>query len=188
MKSIAAIAALALVSGAAAQGLTVNSPQNVVECQPFQFTWTGGSPPYFLSLIPGAGQNPIKQFPQQTGTSFTWNVDLPTGTNFIASLKDSSGANAFAASASVIAGSDTSCVNTAVQDSGSASAGSGSTAAGGSSASATASGSASGSSKPSGTSSSSSSSPSKTGAATVGASVSTFGIAGLFGLVGAVLF
>ncbi|KAG2744688.1 hypothetical protein P692DRAFT_20955394 [Suillus brevipes Sb2] len=63
-------------------GLTINTPANVVECQPILFSWTGGQAPYYLTLVPG-GQSmasPIKSFPTQTGTSYTWNVDLQANT------------------------------------------------------------------------------------------------------------
>jgi len=186
MKSfITAAALVALIPSV--MGLTIDSPQNVVECQPFQFTWSGGTPPYFLSLIPSAGADPIKQFPQQTGTTFTWTVDLQANTNFIAALKDNTGTQAFAAQASIISGSDTSCLNTAVQDSGTggASGGAASTSAPSGSASATG-GSTTG--KATGTASGSASTPTSSTGAALGSSVSAFGVAGVFGLVGAVLF
>jgi hypothetical protein len=183
MKSFAAAAALvALVPSV--MGLTVNSPSNVVECEPFQFTWSGGTPPYFLSLIPATDQNPIKQFPQQTGTSFTWLVDLQANTNFNAALKDSTGTQVFSGQATIIAGSSTSCLNTAINDNGSGSVAA--TSGGSSSAAANATTTHSGSGST--TASSTSSTSSKTNAATAGSSASTFGIASLFGLVGAILF
>ncbi|KIM85025.1 hypothetical protein PILCRDRAFT_67223 [Piloderma croceum F 1598] len=174
MKSFAAAAAAALIALVPSViGLTVNTPQGVTECEPFEFTWTGGTPPYFLSLIPGATrfyphilQRPIKQFPPIQGTSYTWLVDLQANTNFIASLKDDTGTQAFAALATINAGTDSSAASATPT-------GAASSHSGGSSASGTASG----------------SSPSKTSnAGSVASSASTFGIAGLFGLVGAALF
>lgn len=179
MKFFAAAALVALVPSVLGQ-LTVNSPTNVVECEPFQFTWSGGTPPYFLSLIPATGQNPIKQFPQTSGTTFTWLVDLQANTNFNCALKDSTGTQAFSGQATIIAGTNTSCLNTAVNDNGS---GSSSATSGSSSSPANATVTSTGT----GTSTASGSSPSKTSGAALGSSASAFGIAGLFGLVGAVL-
>ncbi|KAI0330228.1 hypothetical protein GY45DRAFT_1251267 [Cubamyces sp. BRFM 1775] len=64
---------------------------------PVQFTWEGGSPPYYLSLVPGGqpAAPALKQFPVQNGNSMTWVVDLPAGTSFSSSLRDSTGAQAF---------------------------------------------------------------------------------------------
>ncbi|KAG2741009.1 hypothetical protein P692DRAFT_20880446 [Suillus brevipes Sb2] len=85
-------------------GLTINTPANVVECQPILFSWTGGQAPYYLTLVPGMSSRAgnqwphlraiiftpqqssgdifeqIKSFPTQTGTSYTWNVDLQANT------------------------------------------------------------------------------------------------------------
>ncbi|KAF7965890.1 hypothetical protein HWV62_44556 [Athelia sp. TMB] len=186
MKTTFATAAVLAALIPAALGLTINTPTNVVECEPFQFTWSGGTPPYFLSLIPAQGENPIKQFPETSETSFTWIVDLQAGTNFNADIKDSTGTNAYAAAASIIAGSSTSCVNTSVNDGGSATSGGSSTAASGSSA---ASASTTGSST--GTASSGSASASATGSAHNGASATTlsaFSMTGVFGVVAALLF
>jgi len=189
-------------------GLTINSPTGVAECEPLQFTWTTGTPPYFLSLIPGANQSPIKMFPQTNATSLTWIVDLQAGTTFTAALRDNTGTQVFSAAATIIAGTSTSCVNTAVNDngsgSGSATGGATSGASGATSAATTAassvahsSGAASGAATSSvarssgtgaATSTSTSSTASKSSGATLGSSVSTFGIAGIFGLVGAALF
>ncbi|KAJ2916611.1 hypothetical protein MD484_g3829, partial [Candolleomyces efflorescens] len=44
---------LAVAAGALAQGvLTINTPLSVVVCQPVQFTWTGGTGPFFLVRTP----------------------------------------------------------------------------------------------------------------------------------------
>ncbi|KII89930.1 hypothetical protein PLICRDRAFT_697750 [Plicaturopsis crispa FD-325 SS-3] len=183
MKSFAAaIALVALIPHVL--GLTINTPVNVVECQPLQFTWTGGTGPYFLSLVPG-GQSmaaAIKQFPEQQGTSYTWNVDLPQNTQFNIALKDSTGATAYSDVATVLAGS-TSCENTAVTE-GASGAASGSATATSAGSSSTGSSKASGSTTASSSASSSSSSSNGASRSSVGA----FGVAGLMGLVGAALF
>ncbi|ELU40737.1 hypothetical protein AG1IA_05246 [Rhizoctonia solani AG-1 IA] len=82
-KSIAALYALVLAGAAAAQStMTVATPPSVVQCQPVQLSWSGGTAPYFPSIIPGqqAGSPALKEFPSQTGTSLTWTVDLIAST------------------------------------------------------------------------------------------------------------
>ncbi|TFK85043.1 hypothetical protein K466DRAFT_495470, partial [Polyporus arcularius HHB13444] len=75
---------------------------------PVQFTWTGGAPPYYLSLVPGGqpSAQPLKQFPTQNGNSLTWTVDLAAGTTFSSSLKDSTGEQAFSDIQTVQSGTD----------------------------------------------------------------------------------
>jgi hypothetical protein len=196
MKSfIAAFSLVSLIPGIL--GLTINTPVNVVQCQPVQFTWVDGTPPYFLSLLP-AGQPSalaIEQFPDQNGTSFTWTkVDLPAGTAFSISLKDSLGTQAYSDAVTVHAGTDASCVNgTASVTAGSPATTAAGTTAGGAAAS-SAPAASSGSStklssvKPSGTASGSAATASKTSGASQALSASAFGLVGIMGLLGATLF
>lgn len=181
---------VALVSAVPAVfGLTINTPANVVECQPILFSWSGGVAPYYLTLVPG-GQSmasPIKSFATQTGTSYTWNVDLQANTIFNIALKDSTGATAYSDIVTIMAGSDTSCVNTAVNEGG---ASSGSAVASGTSTptGSSASGATSSGAKTSATSTATSGTTQKTGAASSLSVSSAMGVAGVMGLVGAALF
>ncbi|KAG6332760.1 hypothetical protein ID866_6334 [Astraeus odoratus] len=132
MKFVTLSAALA-AAVSAVHGLTINTPASVVACEPTQFTWDGGSAPYYLSLVPG-GQptaSPIKQFPNQDGTSYTWLVDLQAGTIFNIALKDSTGATSYSDIITIQSGSSTSCLNTAVEE-GSSTSGSSATGTSGS--------------------------------------------------------
>ncbi|KAG2133653.1 uncharacterized protein EDB93DRAFT_1254750 [Suillus bovinus] len=173
-------------------GLTINTPANVVECQPILFSWSGGQSPYYLTLVPG-GQSmaaAIKSFPTQTGTSYTWNVDLQANTIFNIALKDTTGAVAYSDIITIMPGSDTSCVNTAVNEGG---ASSGSAATSGTStptsgSSASPSGTSSSGAKTSATTTASSGTAQKTGAASSLSVSSAMGVAGVMGLVGAALF
>ncbi|KIM68376.1 hypothetical protein SCLCIDRAFT_1209192 [Scleroderma citrinum Foug A] len=117
MKPVALLAAVAAIVPVAF-GLTVNTPGNVVECEPTEFDWSGGQAPYYISLIPGGqiSAPPIKEFPNQEGTSYTWLVDLPVNTIFNFALKDSLGATSYSDILTIGAGSSTSCVNTTVQE------------------------------------------------------------------------
>lgn len=219
MKSFAAAAALLAVAPfAMGQQMQINSLSGVVECEPILISWTGGTPPYYLSFIP-AGQPSapaIKQFPPQQGTSYTWVVDLPSGTSFTSELKDASGQPVYSGTQTVEAGSNSDCVNTSVMESGTAT-GAGATTpgaaaanptssatqpAGASSAGASTTGatshataaSSAASGSHSGTvaslaASGSSATPSATqNAAVRGSSVGVFGLTGILGLIGAAIF
>ncbi|TDL25470.1 hypothetical protein BD410DRAFT_784460 [Rickenella mellea] len=194
MKSFSTLVALAAFVSQV-YGLTVNTPTNVVECQPIQFTWSDGTGPYFLSLLPGGQPSAaaIKQFPQQSGTSFTWLVDLVANTQFTIALKDTSGTQAFSDIVTIQDGGNRTCENTAVQETG-GSAGTNSatgagattpapTGTGGSTAPPAGSGSTS---KASGTSASTPS-PTKSNGVSRGSSIGAFGMAGAMGLLGAAL-
>ncbi|KAI0768046.1 hypothetical protein BD413DRAFT_614715 [Trametes elegans] len=114
---------VALSPAVLGQGPKINTLTNPTTCEPVQFTWEGGAPPYYLSLVPGGqpAAAAIKQFPAQSGTSMTWKVDLPAGTTFSSSLRDSSGEQAFSDIQTVQSGPDTSCLNGSVSESASSS-------------------------------------------------------------------
>jgi hypothetical protein len=199
MKFITLITVLASVLPAVfGQGqMTINTPPSAVECEPTMFNWSGGTAPYYLSLIPGgqASAAPLKEFPTQTGTTYTWLTDIQAGVGFTISLKDSTGLTAFSDVVTVQPGSSTSCVNAVVQEGGSTtdSALTAPAATPSSGSSATTSGTAATTTHASG----SSTAPTATGSAvsTTASNAasrlslsSTFGIAGVMGLVGAALF
>jgi len=94
MKSIVAVA-VALAYAQSVFGFTVNTPTNVVQCQPILITWADGVPPYFPSIIPGGQPSApaLKTFDTTSATSLTWNVDI--GGSITIALKDSTGATAF---------------------------------------------------------------------------------------------
>jgi len=110
--SAATVAGLFLAMQASA--LTVNSPASLTTCQPVLLSWTDadGAAPYYPAIIPG-GQSaaaPLKQFPSQTGTSLTWNVDLAAGTSVTIQVTDGAGTINYSSQVTIQAGSDTSCV------------------------------------------------------------------------------
>lgn len=73
--------------------LTVNTPTSVQACLPVALSWSGGTPPVYVSLITG-GQvsSPIlKDFGAQTDTSLTWKVDQPAGSSLSVQIRDSKG-------------------------------------------------------------------------------------------------
>lgn len=114
------VASLALfVAGTLAQ-FTINTPANVVECQPTLLAWSGGTAPYFLSILPGATPNgvAIENLGQQNGTSVTWICNIQSGTSIGLTLRDSTGLTAQSAPFTVNPGSSTACTNTTSLSSG----------------------------------------------------------------------
>uniref|UniRef100_A0A0W0FXC5 Secreted protein n=1 Tax=Moniliophthora roreri TaxID=221103 RepID=A0A0W0FXC5_MONRR len=127
MKFFATVSFAALVAAVQAQ-VTINTPANLVECQPTLLTWTGGQAPYFLvrentetrdlwgasTSFSSHGENPsgpaIEQFPEQIGTSLTWVVDFPAGTSVGLLLRDSKGATSQSAAVTIQPGSSTDCL------------------------------------------------------------------------------
>ncbi|KAL1750879.1 hypothetical protein FB107DRAFT_267046 [Schizophyllum commune] len=194
------IAAASLI--AAVQALTINTPSGLTACQPSLLSWSDGTAPFFLTILPG-GQTSgaLKSFDQTDATSITWNVDIASGTSIVLanaarstlSIKDSTGNIAYTDAVTIAKGSNEDCVNgdaTASGQTGSAAATSGGSSAtsGGSSASTTKSSGSSGSSGSSASSTASSSEESGSNAASARAFAAPAGLAGVLGLVGAALF
>ncbi|KAI9461629.1 hypothetical protein BJY52DRAFT_1222275 [Lactarius psammicola] len=116
MKSalLSIVSATLFVAGVSAQSLTVNTPLNVVVCQPLLITWTGGTAPYFLSVHPGDTPDgpALVDFGTQQGNSFTWTaVNFAVGTNLDITLRDSAGITSQSAPFRVQTGSDTGCLS-----------------------------------------------------------------------------
>ncbi|EJF64641.1 hypothetical protein DICSQDRAFT_166805 [Dichomitus squalens LYAD-421 SS1] len=86
-----------MAQASASGNLMINTLSGPTECVPVQFTWSGGQAPYYLSLIPGGqpSAQAIRQFPIQNGNSYTWTVDLASGTSFTTELRDKTGAVAY---------------------------------------------------------------------------------------------
>jgi len=91
----------------------VNTPQGVTECEPVLLTFAGSSPPFTITVVPGgqAGAAPLTTIGSGlTGTSVTWNVNLPAGTSCTLVIRDSRGSTNESAIFSVLAGSSSSCL------------------------------------------------------------------------------
>ncbi|QRV75136.1 hypothetical protein RhiJN_03151 [Ceratobasidium sp. AG-Ba] len=188
-----ALYAVALAGFAAAQStMTVATPASVVQCQPVQLSWSGGTAPYFPSIIPGqqAGAPALKEFPSQTGTSLTWTVDLIANTYITIQVRDSTGSVQYSSAVSIQNSSDASCVNGSVSASASGGPAATTPAAStpaGTSAAATGTapaGSRSNSVSKTSAAPSATTSPNSASAVTKG----SFGVAALAGLIGAALF
>ncbi|KAM0755270.1 hypothetical protein T439DRAFT_284165, partial [Meredithblackwellia eburnea MCA 4105] len=89
----------------------VNTPAAVVQCQPVAITYSGGTAPYFLSVIPGgqAGATPLVSFPSSATTtagSYTWTVNIASGTSITFQIRDNTGTLAYSAPVTIQAGTE----------------------------------------------------------------------------------
>ncbi|KAK9897436.1 hypothetical protein P389DRAFT_56968 [Cystobasidium minutum MCA 4210] len=95
MKTAAQILAVASAFTAVyAQNPIIQSPASLVQCQPALVTFSGGTAPYYISVLPGgqASAAALEQFPPQSGNSYTWTVNIASGQDITLSIRDSTGA------------------------------------------------------------------------------------------------
>ncbi|KAK4052563.1 hypothetical protein OIO90_004332 [Microbotryomycetes sp. JL221] len=71
----------------------IDSPPSVVSCLNTRLSFGGGTPPYYISVVPAGdvGAAPLVTLPPQIGTSYTWPVELPAGSNITFVIRDSEG-------------------------------------------------------------------------------------------------
>jgi len=113
MKSIlATVIALSLAaSSALAQTLIINTPNSPVECEPLLLTWSGGSPPYLVTInAPTDTTLLLPAFNATTATSVTWEVEAGVGTQLQFSVRDSTGNTDISGLVTVVAGPSSSCL------------------------------------------------------------------------------
>lgn len=101
------LTALAAAGVALAQStFTVNTPATLIQCQPQQISWSGGTAPYFPRVTEGGNiSNTLKSFNQQSGTTLTWTVDIAAGTAVTISIGDSAGLTASTSQVTINQGS-----------------------------------------------------------------------------------
>ncbi|KAE9400236.1 hypothetical protein BT96DRAFT_993242 [Gymnopus androsaceus JB14] len=187
----AVLFAAAFISGAYAQAM-VNTPANLIECEPASITWSGGTPPYLLTYVvcyycvfpAGNSATILQNLGNTNSTSFTWQVNVASGQSVGFAVLDNTGKTGQSAPVPIQAGSSTSCIGQSVSGSagttGSSaptSGSSGSTTTGGSSGSTPTTGSSTGSSAASSGSATSSTTPSNAASS----HSAQFGAAGLIG-------
>jgi len=81
--------------------------------------WSGGAPPYNVFLLGNKTGPVIKAFPLQNGNSLVWQVDIAAGTNFNLQVLSSPDADHSVPTATsdgytIVASSDSSCINTSI--------------------------------------------------------------------------
>jgi len=116
MRFFAAAFSLALSAAlAAAQTTTplLNTPTGVQECFRTQLTWTGGTGPYQILVLPGGQPSaaPLEDLGDMlTGNSFSWLCKEAAGTSVFLRLKDTaSGQTSDTAAVTVAAGNPALC-------------------------------------------------------------------------------
>ncbi|THV03228.1 hypothetical protein K435DRAFT_651821 [Dendrothele bispora CBS 962.96] len=164
-------------------GLTINTPTGIVQCQPSLLSWSDGTAPYFLSILPGgqAAATPLKSFDSTDSTSITWTVDIAGGTSITLQIRDSTGTIAFSDAVNIQSSSDSSCVSSSTVASGSTGAAA-STGTGASSGTST--GTTSRTTGSSSGSSSASSAPASASSNAASHQVVSYGLAGIAGFLG----
>ncbi|KAM0751472.1 hypothetical protein T439DRAFT_355391 [Meredithblackwellia eburnea MCA 4105] len=110
--SLLSLATLALGQTAATTGATINTPTSLVECQPASLTWSGGSAPYWVSIVRGNsnGKDILFQFPSTQSTSVTWIVNMTAGTNVGLGIRDKSGTLNYSDAVTVQNGTSSDCI------------------------------------------------------------------------------
>ncbi|KAH7926305.1 hypothetical protein BV22DRAFT_1033021 [Leucogyrophana mollusca] len=108
-----ALTSLTLFAAVAQSVLVINTPAIVLECEPTLLTWSGGKSPYFLTVNPGGDPSSpaLECLGEQTGTSYTWTVNIASGTSVGLELRDSTGDVAYSAPFTIQPGTSTTCIN-----------------------------------------------------------------------------
>ncbi|KAL8283948.1 hypothetical protein RQP46_005061 [Phenoliferia psychrophenolica] len=112
----ASLAFLSVVASAIAQGLQVNTPASATLCQPTAITYSGGTAPYYLTVLPGGmvGATPLISFPTSatlTAGTYTWLVNIAAGTSITLQVKDSTGTPAYSSPITIGANTDANLVS-----------------------------------------------------------------------------
>ncbi|KAG8911210.1 hypothetical protein FRC01_005844 [Tulasnella sp. 417] len=107
------IAVIAAV-GALAQQITINTPQNALQCIPTLLTWSGGAPPFTITVVPAgqASAAPLVTVGPASGSSITWNTNLPEG-DYTLVIRDSFNLTSVSGTFQILRGS-TACMNSSV--------------------------------------------------------------------------
>jgi hypothetical protein len=102
--------AAAALNGAAAQDLTIDTPQ-MTTCEPVDITWSSTQGPYNLIMVAPGECDALVDLGDQDGTSVTWTPDVAPGTQLELSLLDANNEEAWSGTITVQQGSNTSCVS-----------------------------------------------------------------------------
>merc|ERR1711939_749186 len=114
VSAVSALAALAGSSLAQDSGPIINAPLTVYTCQPAAITFSGGTAPYYISVLPGGatGGERLETFPTQSSSGrYTWNVDLAAGQNVTLAIVDSTGVSNFSGQIPILQGASTDCLS-----------------------------------------------------------------------------
>ncbi|KAG7451161.1 uncharacterized protein BT62DRAFT_402673 [Guyanagaster necrorhizus] len=106
-------AVIALIGGALAQDLVINTPSGLTQCLPTLLSWSGGTGPYFLTITSGTDPNgnTLANLGEQSGTSLTWTETFPQGTSLVFNVRDQTGTVKQTAPVTVQTGGSTDCTS-----------------------------------------------------------------------------
>ncbi|OCF60556.1 hypothetical protein L486_00191 [Kwoniella mangroviensis CBS 10435] len=109
----------ALATSALGADLTISTPASLIQCQPALLSWTGGTAPYYLAVIPGGEPSAaaLQDLGEQQGNSLTWTVNIASGTSITLKVTDSTGVVNYNQAVTVQAGSSNSCLTAAATSS-----------------------------------------------------------------------
>ncbi|KAK6910152.1 hypothetical protein I203_104183 [Kwoniella mangroviensis CBS 8507] len=109
----------ALATSALGADLTISTPASLIQCQPALLSWTGGTAPYYLAVIPGGEPSAaaLQDLGEQQGNSLTWTVSIASGTSITLKVTDSTGVVNYNQAVTVQAGSSNSCLTAAATSS-----------------------------------------------------------------------
>ncbi|KAJ7598834.1 hypothetical protein C8J56DRAFT_881406 [Mycena floridula] len=113
MKSFTTLLGLAVLATSAFAQLVVNTPgaKSLVQCRPIQLSWSGGILSTFSRRDNPTGAS-LVDLGQQTGTTFTWTVNVAAGTSVDIQIRDSEGVIQNSAPVTVQPSKDSSCLAT----------------------------------------------------------------------------
>jgi hypothetical protein len=100
---------------AGVKALEVSTPYDVVQCGDTQFTISGATGQYHVSVVPAVDpceSDALFESDALTGDSYTWKTNLPAGTQVMVVVDDDAGNEAWSAPFMIGAG-DASCLNAA---------------------------------------------------------------------------
>ncbi|KIR53141.1 hypothetical protein I315_04177 [Cryptococcus gattii Ru294] len=121
------VAIVAALAGTVNAALSINTPASIIECQPAALSWTGGSSsPYYLAALPGGevAASALENIGTVDSTSYTWTVNIASGTNITIKVTDGQGNVAYSSPLVIQQGSSTSCLTSSSSSSPTAAGGS----------------------------------------------------------------
>ncbi|ORX39942.1 hypothetical protein BD324DRAFT_615596 [Kockovaella imperatae] len=103
---------VAVLATAVMAQLQVDTPPSLIQCQPVQLSWSGGTGPYFLAILPG-GQSEaaaLENLPNADNSPATWLVNIASGTNVTIRVTDSTGQQQYSFPRTILAGTSSECL------------------------------------------------------------------------------
>ncbi|PWY97208.1 hypothetical protein BCV70DRAFT_222203 [Testicularia cyperi] len=103
-----------LASQALADGLIINTPSSLTQCQAALITWSGAQGKTYVTVLPGGqpSAEPLVSFDVQDANSsgIKWIPNLPEGTSVTLAISDDTGVKNYSNTAVVRKGPDQSCI------------------------------------------------------------------------------